>query len=341
MARKPTKNLNLPRGMRARVRKYGTYYYLDTGAKPRKEIPLGKDYVEAVRKWAELTKEDKPKNTAITFRYAAECYLVDVLPSKSPTTQKDNLRELAKLYEFFDNPPAPLDEINPVHINQYLKYRSSAKVRANREKALFSHIFNYARQEGLTNKENPCRGVRSHKETGRDIYIDDEILQLVEACAEEPLADAMKLSYLTGQRPVDALAMSSNQIIEGALHIVQTKRGTKLRILIQGELKQLIDKLLKRTNGVHLLSDFDGDKFTKYKLRGAFDRARDRAVIAKPEWRERIRAFQFRDLRAKAATDKDESEDITAAQTLLGHTSPSMTKHYVRNRRGKITTPTK
>lgn len=327
--------------MRARVRKYGTYYYLDTGAKPRKEIPLGKDYVEAIRKWAELTQEPRPKNGVITFRYAAERYVKDVLPTKAQSTQKDNLRELQQLYRFFDTPPAPLDEINPVHINQYLKFRSSAKVRANREKALFSHIFNYARQEGMTNKENPCRGIRGHKESGRDVYVDDEILALVMSNADEPLRDAMQLSYLTGQRPVDVLAMTKGQIRDGELHITQTKRGTKLRIKIEGEFKQIIEKLMKRTKGVHLLSDMNGERFTKCMLRGAFDRARDSAVMQKSAWRDRIREFQFRDLRAKAATDKDESADLVAAQTLLGHTSSTMTKHYVRNRKGKLATPTK
>ncbi len=41
---------------RARKQKSGTtYYYFDTGAKPRKEIPLGSDYRVAVQKWLELS----------------------------------------------------------------------------------------------------------------------------------------------------------------------------------------------------------------------------------------------------------------------------------------------
>jgi hypothetical protein len=44
MGRTPTKNLNLPPKMRARQKPGGIYYYYDTGKKPRKEIPLGKNY---------------------------------------------------------------------------------------------------------------------------------------------------------------------------------------------------------------------------------------------------------------------------------------------------------
>ncbi|WP_150698139.1 tyrosine-type recombinase/integrase [Pandoraea terrae] len=52
--------------------------------------------------------------------------------------------------------------------------------------------------------------------------------------------------------------------------------------------------------------------------------------------------YQFRDLRAKAGTDKAEgSGDIRAAQKQLGHSSITMTERYVRNRRGAKVGPTK
>lgn len=44
MGRKPTTNLNLPTRMRARVKARGvTWFYYDTGGKPRREIPLGNE----------------------------------------------------------------------------------------------------------------------------------------------------------------------------------------------------------------------------------------------------------------------------------------------------------
>ncbi|WP_238985017.1 hypothetical protein [Candidatus Glomeribacter gigasporarum] len=159
MGRKPSRNKNLPQGMRARHRTSGTYYYLDTSGTPRREIALGSDYALAVKKWAELTVNAQPRHTElITFRYAAERYQREILPQKALRTQQDNLKELAKLYEFFDTPPAPLNKIEPIHIRQYLDWRvqdtlkrlrkdgknvmgTEGRVRANREKALFSHIW--------------------------------------------------------------------------------------------------------------------------------------------------------------------------------------------------------
>lgn len=113
MGRKPSVNLNLPKGMRARKRWNNTFYYLDTGGKPRKEIPLGNDFAMAVKKWAELQINAKPIHQEIvTFRYVAERYTKTVIPTKAPRTQKDNLSELKWLYKFFDNPPCAFRKNN-------------------------------------------------------------------------------------------------------------------------------------------------------------------------------------------------------------------------------------
>jgi hypothetical protein len=65
----------------------------------------------------------------------------------------------------------------------------------------------------------------------------------------------------------------------------------------------------------------------------AFDTARKAAGVDKS-------SSQFRDLRAKAATDKAESSgDMRHAQEQLGHSTMGMTEHYVRDRKGKKVTP--
>lgn len=70
-------------------------------------------------------------------------------------------------------------------------------------------------------------------------------------------------------------------------------------------------------------------------LRTRFDKAREDAGVPKSD-------FQLRDLRAKAGTYKAESSgDIIQARDQLGHTTVTMTEHYVLNRKGKKITPTK
>ncbi len=357
MGRKPSRNLNLPTGMRARHRPSGTYYYLDTGKTPRREIPLGSDYPLAMKKWAELTLDNQcAYQEHITFRYVAERYQREELPKKAPRTQKDNLQELAKLYEFFDNPPATLNDIEPHHISAYLDWRvqdtikrfkakgkpikgNEGQVRANREKALFSHIWNFARRKGFTKVSNPCTGISNFKETGRDIYIEDELYQLVRQAADEPLRDAMDLAYLTGQRPADVLKFDEGHIKEGAIWITQNKRGKKLRITIEGELTKVIERIHTRKRGYEIVStalivNEDGQPLTSDALRSRFDKAREIAGIKKED-------FQFRDLRAKAGTDKEEHAGMAATKDQLGHADEKMTQRYVRHRKGKLVTPTK
>lgn len=363
MGRRPWKNVNLPPGMRARRQRSGrVYYYLDVGGSPRREIPLGADFVEAVRRWAELEAQGKDRHSElVTFRYAAQKYVRDVLPTKARRTQRDNLLELENLYKFFDDPPAQIAQIRPVHVTQYLAWRSeqarkwyaakgrevparAGHVRANREVALLSHIFNFAREQGFTDASNPCVGIRRNKETGRTVYVEDDVFQRVWDAADEPTRDAMDLAYLTGQRPADTLKFSEADIRADELWVEQGKRGKKLRITVSGALADVLErirvrKLLCAVSGAivssALVVNERGERLMPDALRFRFDRARLSAGVKKDQ-------FQFRDLRAKAGTDKTETAgDIRAAQRQLGHASLAMTEHYVRERKGDKVEPTR
>ncbi|ANN70879.1 tyrosine-type recombinase/integrase [Bordetella bronchialis] len=356
MGRKPYKNLNLPRGMRARRQKSGrTFYYYDAGGRPRKEIPLGPDYVVAVQKWAELEKAPLPMDA--TFRQAAERYVRDVLPNKSARSQRDNLIELEFLYQFFDDPPAPLRLIRPVNIRQYMTWRGersrqwflskgrpvpakAGHVRANREIALFSHIFNYARDSGMTDASNPCLGIARNQEEGRDVYVEESAYRKVWEVADWPLRDAMDLAYLTGQRPSDTARMTDHDIKDGVLSVKQAKTRTKVRIEVVGELATVIARIRERRNRFKVVT-------TALVVNGY-----GRPVMARTisEWLKQARRaagvpdgdFQFRDLRAKAGTDKAESaKDARQAQKQLGHSRLSTTEIYLRNRRGEKVGPTR
>lgn len=343
MGRKRTRNLTLPPNMRARQRGKLTHYYYDTGGKPRKEIPLGNSYPDAIIKWAELHKCDRVAPEVIMFRHAWERYLADVVPTKSKATQHDNKREAANLLKFFDNPPAPIRSIRAMHIRAYLDWRTDrgkrATVRANRERALFSHIWNRAAEWGWVDGENPCKPVDGYSEEGRDVFVEDEVFNAVWKAADQPLRDAMDLAHLTGQRPSDVRKMDLRDLRDGVVHVKQGKTGTKRRIEVVGELAALIERIAarKRELTVHstkLIVDEDGHPMGEAMLRSRFDRARKLAKVPKE-------AFQFRDLRAKAATEVSEDRDMRAAQSLLGHSRGTMTEHYVRNRRGDKVKPTR
>lgn len=319
------------------------WYYYDTCQKPRKWLPLGNDFYEALKKYADLEKEynekefSKQVNDVLTFKYVADRYVREVIPKKAPATQEGNLRELEKLLEFFDNPPAPINSIRPVHIREYLDWRSkTAKVRANREVALFSHIFNKAREWGYTDNENPKRGVAQNPESGRDVYVSDDVFWRVYDCADRHIQQLMLVAYLCSQRVTDTLKLKVSDFRDGALWVQQNKSGKRLRIELSGVFSDVVQQILdERGKPAHdFLFVKRGKPITYEQLRYGMDKARRLAGVPKPE-------FQFRDLRAKAGTDKDEEHGLNAARDLLGHKNSSMTVQYVRHRKGKLVKPTR
>lgn len=242
MADKSSKRRAYLPHFRAREQKSGrVYYYFDTGAaegKARKEIPLGSDLNEAIAKYSKLKKTDlTPPRATVTFGDAARRYLAQVVPTKAKLTQKGNIREMEELLAYFDNPPVALDFIEPVHVRAYLDARADSPVRANREKALLSHLFNKAREWGLTSSSNPCAGVKAYPEKGRkDVYIEDDVYEAVYDKGDQILQDAMEIAYLTAQRTSDVLQLNELNIQldkksqEEVLALQQEKTGERLRI---------------------------------------------------------------------------------------------------------------
>jgi integrase len=143
------------------------------------------------------------------------------------------------------------------------------------------------------------------------------------------VADAMNVALLTGQRPADVLKIRCSDIRNGALWIVQNKTGARIGIEITGELEAVIARISdrpRRAISPYLIQDENGQPLTYFALRSRFDKAREAAGVS----------FQFRDLRAKAATD---TGDLAHSQKLLAHKNRDMTEHYVRSRIGERVKP--
>lgn len=355
MRQKKTANRDLPPRMirRTRKRKGGTvwtgYYYDGRDADGnRVEIPLGGDLDEAKIEWARLDRKATPKPAHLMGRLFDD-YESKVLPTLKPGTQRDYLKGLKQLRNAFES--APIEAISPQVIAQYRDART-AKVRANREIALLSTMFTFAREWGLTDKANPCFGLRRNKEMPRDFYAGDSVWNAVYEQAAQDLRDAMDLAYLTGQRPADVLKASAADINHGFLMVGQGKTEKRLRIRLydganETDLCLFINGLLDRRTQADiktsiLITNQAGLRMSYNMLRNRWDEARDQAATkaatdGDAELATTIRKFQFRDIRPKAGS---EIEDIKDASRLLGHSTEEMTKKVYR-RVGEIVKPTK
>jgi len=136
---------------------------------------------------------------------------------------------------------------------------------------------------------------------------------------------------------------------DGALAVRQGKTQKKLRILVDDggvrtEFGKVIDRIKARERKVvsmFMVATSSGAPLNQWTLRTRFDDARAAAAKAAEEAGDtdlasRVRAFQFRDIRPKAASELP----IEHASRLLGHTEQEITEKVYR-RIGETVKPTK
>lgn len=314
MGRRRTKNLHLPPLMRM----HGACYYYG-----RREIPLGSDFQQALRKYAELhgaIADEAPTK----FRHAVKAYREsEEFKSRATTTQRGYSRQLIVLDKVFGD--LEFTEILPIHIRQYLK-KHRAKVSASREKALFSVVWNFARGENITTAANPCAGIHGVM-SKRKRYVTDAELTAVLKQADQPTRDFIELLYYTGQDASVVLKLTRADIHDGELWARRTKTGEAARITIEAGLARVIKRVTSYpVASMYLVRDQKGQCFSLWAIRKRFWHARR---AAGQDW-------QLRDLRAKAATD---SVSIEAANRLLAHSAMSTTDGYRRQHAGRTAKP--
>jgi len=296
--------------------KRNTYYFVDRANKWHR---LSRDYFEALQRYAELNLA--PVLEGRTLDTIIDRYLRDVVPTKAVQTQRDNTAELARLRAVFGH-MAP-GEITPQHIYGYMDARR-APVRANREKALLSHVYKYAIRWGYA-ADNPCRLVESNKEKPRDRYVTDDEFWRVHDRASAPIQMAMQIAVATGLRLSDILALDGSNITRDGLLVRphKTTRSTGRRLLFRWtpELRAILGVRADDHGagaGGRLVRGVRGQPLTRSGFQSSWQRLM-RSLFAKREER-----FTFHDLRAKAGSDSRDGR-------LLGHADQrTLNRHYRR-----------
>lgn len=296
--------LPLPPGVRV---KHGSWHYVER------------------HKWRKLCRiEDGRSQLYVRLRevagrvenavwYAILSYLSDGMKDLAPATQKHYRNTGWRMLHHFGH--YRIDELEPTHAAQYLKWcrDEDRAVTGNREKAFMSSVFEYAMSEGWATY-NPWRGVRRSKERPSRTYVENETLTAEIDRAPPALQDMFGVGYLTGMRQTDLRLLARANILPDRIEWTESKTGKQNSCPITPTLRFFLDRALQRSasfgSGYVFLST-TGKPWSEWGLQSALRRF-------KP-------AFQFRQLRAKAQTDRPD-------KNILGHTG-QLRERYTRRRK--------
>lgn len=211
----------------------------------------------------------------------------------------------------------PLDAWTPGAVRRYRDARAKeSKSRAAHEIRYMKRVFKWAISYDLTS-DNPAKEIdlKGLVEV-RDHYVQDVDYQAMLNMAPWRVACAAHLAYLTGRRRRDILGLTRANVQPEGLLLQEGKTGKHSLILWSDELRQVIDFLLES-------GDFTLFSFTA----AAFDTAWQRVRV-------KLRAagfvpFQFKDLRAKHASDLEEI-GVDATANLLHADGAVTRRHYLR-----------
>lgn len=346
------------------------YYELPRDEKGKRLVtPLGTDLVRAKIEWAKL-ESATPQQAKLSVDDFSVCALYerymnwarDTGASRlSPRTLRDRATYWRSLGPVFG--AIPMDALLPEHMLRYFDARSS-RVSAKKEIKFLSVLCNWAKSRGWMRAPNPCEGtIRQMKvNEGRDVYVPDALYWLVYEFSDQLVQDCLDLALLCGLRPSEALGTRWSDLRKGEdgseelwIKLPKTiKSGAKVkRVRVVGALKDLLVRIRARgVIGQTILCDEKGQALLlQGKFRYRFFKARAAAkerfdALANELGSDKMHAlglewcpFQFRDLRPKAATDKERLVGMEETRRFLGHTTERQTAGYVRDRVGELVDP--
>ena len=324
MGRRRRSQLDLPPRMHM---KSGTYYYVTTSL-PRKWISLGKDLSAARKMWAQIEAGlDHSTSLSMLIDEWTETEAYTGLSLNTRRVYKSAIKQIKAVFADFSS----VVEIRPHHIASWLDEHDS-KVMANTGKSILSNVLAIAVRRGLIDR-NPANEVDNLTVKRRTRYLTDEEYLAIRSCAHPVLAAAMDLSYATGSRIGDVLEIHLSHISAEGLLVRQEKTG-KLQLFSRNPaLDKAIDNaraIPRAVRGMFLLCTERGKKYQYAVLNRLWIEARTAADVEDA---------QFRDIRAKSATDaKRGGQDY---QAILGHTTKAMSDSYIKIEDAQIVEPLK
>jgi integrase len=198
---------------------------------------------------------------------------------------------------------------------------------ANRCLTVLRVVFDYA-LEMQRIESNPVIGIKRFSERQRDRLLSPDEYRRIYEHADPRLQVTMDLCYLTGQRISDVLGIRYTDLTDDGIAFKQAKTGSRLLVGWSPELRAVVDRAKSLHGNVRAFTLLH----TRRGTAPAYQTVRD-------QWRDAVEASgvtnaNLHDLRAMSATAA-EAAGINAT-ALLGHTSPSMTRRYLRSKQTPV-----
>jgi hypothetical protein len=300
-----------------------TSYWFDMRGTGSPDIPLGTDYAKALEQWDELY--NRKKRIAGTLEEAFLAWERDELPTRQKETARGYAKSLKIIRPVFG--PSRWDQISLKVLKDYLKKRT-AKTQANREVALLSVIWNWARTEDLTPLPFPAHGMEKsrwkNKEHAREREISEEQFDAIYAHADDLLRTALDIATATALRVRDVLALRLSDVRGGRLVVSASKTRKRAEFDITASVvAAIVERRKANRTAEHLFLLAHGRKpVSEGMLNRRFAKARALAAVEHPE----CASLVLRDMRKRAAQLAGSVEE---ASKLLQHSSLAVTrKHY-------------
>ena len=293
----------LPR-MEARLWKDGktvTYRYHPVGGKPMK---LGSDRAAAIQKVLDLSRSGSDSGSVAELwrLYQQSHGWADL----ADATRADYLQCSGPLLKTFG--PAQASLIRPTDINRYLRVeRAEAPVRANREAALLSNLFNIGVERGALDA-NPCKQIRRNKEQPRTEAPETAVLGafvdwLVQSGGQRKIVAQMaEFAAYGGNRRIEFLRLTWQQIDRqaGVIRVERAKQRGQVvweKIEIGPQMAALLDRI-DRAGSTYVFCNRGGNPYTSRGFMANWGKWMAEAVAAGIV----SRRFTFHDLRAYYVT---------------------------------------
>lgn len=309
----------------------GGYYFKPRINGKKVSIFLAHEYARAMAKWAELTSSYS--SNSLYMNTIFDRYMKEVAPLKAPRTYKDNIYQMARLREVFGE--MEIIDILPTHIYRYLDKRGlEARVQANREKALLSHVFSMAIRWGLVT-DNPCRHVKRLTEKPRSRYVEDA--EFTTFCnTARPIVDAvLSFVYASARRKCEVLKINKRtDVTQEGIKVYDSKGKKWILLMWSDSLRVAYEKALSVTRSIgsiYLFANERGQCYTQTGFDSLFQKDMVKAIkegVIKDR-------FTVHDVRAKRSSDAPTDEE---ACRLLAHSNMGITKRHYRRKMARIAT---